>query len=304
MEHFKNLTDYLLDYRAFNPENYIEQKVKAINDFFKDNDLDSCVIGISGGVDSAVVYRLLKLASETQGSPIKKIIPTFMPIYSQGITGQDEARALAVKVIHTGILHINDLSQISKLYGRMFDDISFWTQGQIDSIIRTPMLYGLAAYLQQDGYKSIVVGTTNRDEGAYIGFYGKASDAMVDLQPIGDIHKMEVYQIAKLLDVPQEIIDRPPTGDVFDASLDEETIGAPYWFIQIYLLFKERYSNPDIVLDALKFLTELNDEEQKLWGKYSTNIENLHKKNKHKYDVGQPSHFIDVMPRAIKNGWK
>jgi NAD+ synthase (glutamine-hydrolysing) len=48
-------------------------------------------------------------------------------------------------------------------------------------VIRTPALYGAAALLQTHGYRSVVVGTTNRDEGSYLGFFGKASGGMVDL---------------------------------------------------------------------------------------------------------------------------
>src|SRR5690606_27646773 len=114
-----------------------------------------------------------------------------------------------------------------------------WDEGQLASIVRTPCLYYNAAILQSQGFKSIVVGTTNRDEGSYIGFFGKASDAMVDLQPIADIHKSEVYEVAKLLNIPQEIIDAKPRGDVYDGRCDEEMIGAPYWFLEMYLLMKQ-----------------------------------------------------------------
>ncbi len=312
MEHFEPISKFLLGIRGFNPEEYIQDKVKAINTFFRENKLDSCVIGISGGVDSAVVYKLLLLASQTNGSPIKLVKGACMPIQCSGTTGQVKGLDMALLLVDKPEdLHVNFLGSIcddyaanlcaSGRYDNIVSDVepSPWTVGQIASIVRTPMLYGHAAYLQQLGYKSIVVGTTNRDEGSYIGFFGKASDAMVDLQPIADIHKTEVYAIAKLLGVPEEIINRQPTGDVFDASLDEDTIGAPYWFIQLYLLFLENEKNPRI----WHYIETFTGGEYDLWQKYSQNITAIHNKNKHKYEVGFPSRFIDVMPRKIPNGW-
>lgn len=291
---FEKLKSDLLAYRNFNVEDYVIKKAYKINDFFKENHLDSAVVGISGGVDSAVVYKLLKLASKEFNSPIKRVDGLIMPIECSGTTGQSKAINLARFVVDEEIIY--DLTEACKQYTSKFMDISPWTVGQIASILRTPMLYGHAAYLQQNWYKSIVVGTTNRDEGSYIGFYGKASDAMVDLQPIADIHKMEVYECARVLGVPIEIINRKPTGDVYDGSLDEDTIGAPYWFIQMYLLIREC---PDI-----NFIKFFNAEEKAIYYKYADNIEAIHNKNEHKYRVGMPSYFIDVMPRAIPGGWK
>lgn len=291
---FEQLKEKALKYRNFNAANYLEDKSNKINDFFRENNLDSCVVGISGGVDSAVVYRLLKFAQSAPNSPIKRIDGLIMPIYCNGTTGQLEATNLAKLVVDEEIVY--DLTEACKCYVKQFNDIDNWTIGQIASILRTPMLYGHAASLQSQGYRSIVVGTTNRDEGSYIGFYGKASDAMVDLQPIADIHKMEVYECAEHLLVPEEIINRKPTGDVFDGSLDEDTIGAPYWFIQLWLLAKEKY--------FVGYLDDLTDDEMKIFSTYENNIIKIHNKNEHKYQVGMPSHFVDIMPRTIPGGWK
>ena len=77
-------------------------------------------------------------------------------------------------------------------------------------------LYSITAMLTTYNMRSVIVGTTNRDEGLYLGYIGKASDGMVDLQPISDLHKSQVRLVAKYLDVPQSILDVTPTGDMFD----------------------------------------------------------------------------------------
>ena len=323
MENLINFLNILRKKRNFDVNSYVDTKTDIINKFFKENGLDSAVIGISGGVDSAVVYSLLDHASKKKDSPIKKIVGLIMPIRCSGTTNQMEAMNKARNFCKNKIMenhstkcefHTCDLTEAYEAFinRSMYLDKP-WSNGQLASIVRTPCLYHHAALLQENGFNSIVVGTTNRDEGSYIGFFGKASDAMVDLQPIADIHKSEVYQVAKLLGVTKEIIEAKPTGDVHDGRVDEEMIGAPYWFLELYLLLKQFRKDPLIVkslieqklmwhIDGEKI--ELNISQTNLFKNYSMAIEEIHNKNSHKYKVGSPAHFIDVMDRKIEGGWQ
>ena len=340
----KNLLKCLQSQRNFNAEKYLKDKIEAINKFFTEEGLDSAVVGLSGGIDSAVVFSLLFKASQVPGSPIKKVLGLSMPIECNGTTNQDEAVRKAknlyneilvkdsnykeflplnfsiidlhkYKTLEFSIVDLSDAcGTLTRSYGRRGKSFAI---GQLASIVRTPSLYYHAALLQEEGYKSIVVGTTNRDEGSYIGFFGKASDAMVDLQPIADIHKSEVYQIAELLNVTKEIINAVPAGDVHDGRVDEEMIGAPYWFLEMYLLMKNFDFNPFIAFVGVYWLgmdsekkgiidescKKLTKEDKEIYDKYSKAIEEIHAKNKHKYKVGNPDRFIDVMERKIPGGW-
>ena len=148
--------------------------------------------------------------------------------------------------------------------------------------------------LQSTGFNSIVGGTTNRSEGAIIGFYGKASDAMNDLQILADLHKSEVYQLANHFNVPYYIVKDNPRGDVYNNKTDVELIGASYDMVELYMLcidyridiFSYSFNDSDYVSEAL------------------TNLKTIIHKNAHKYKVGLPSRFIDVMPRKLYGGWK
>lgn len=298
--------------RKFDVDYYIDQKTKLINKFFSDNGLDSAVIGLSGGIDSAVVYALLLEAQKIPGSPIEKVLGLIMPIRSTGTTGQTLARdkAMDLAVALGGEYKVVDLSKANESYlsaSGFTTSPDPWAIGQLASIVRTPCLYFHAALLQSGGYRSIVVGTTNRDEGSYIGFFGKASDAMVDLQPIADIHKSEVYLVADKLNIPKFITEDAPRGDVWDGKIDEEMIGAPYWFLEMYLLIKER--KIPFSIEVGKYLTqsgimEFSDDEIEEYRKYSEAIEAIHQKNAHKYGVGSPAYFIDVYRRKIEGGWQ
>ena len=294
--------------RDFNVKVYIKKKVNLINSFFRHSNLDAAVLGMSGGIDSAVTMALLKKAKDETDSPIKLIRGIIAPIMGDGVTGQNEAAQKAIKVCnHFECNH--RYTDLTNAYNAMTEerfpsfgkDLNAWADGQMASVLRTPMFYYQAAMLQAAGYKSLVVGTTNRDEGSYIGFFGKASDAMVDLQIISDIHKSEVYQVAKELGVPEEIINATPKGDVWDNRVDEEMIGAPYHFLEDYLMlleyFEREHFNKHFILPKMEHLFT---DEEKEWMK---NIEEIHSTNSHKYKVGMPSHFLDVMRRKIPGGW-
>lgn len=314
MENIKALHKKLKEQRDFDVDSYILRKAEAINDFFKENNLSAAVVGISGGVDSAVVYRLLSVAATLEDSPIKYIEGIMMPIYCHGTSGQKEATSRGMELVLSDpnfnekkcYYQVDDLTNACFAYIENIDEDNCtpWTIGQLASIVRTPNLYFRAAVLQTQGLNSIVVGTTNRDEGSYIGFFGKASDAMNDLQPIADIHKSEVYEIAKKLNVPESIINEKPRGDVWDNKVDEEMIGAPYWFLEFYILFATLLSIEEIK----NFIKSIdNKEELEIIEKYSGAINELNAKNIHKYKITEDSFeplgfakYVDVMPRIFK----
>lgn len=293
----EGLKKYCKNLRNFCALSTIVSKTKAINKFFTDENLDCAVVGLSGGIDSSLVYYMLLHAASVPGSPIKRVQGLFLPIKTPGTTGQDTAKFFYNELINSVISlypekfysqEIN-LTKAAQAYYDEIHPYSDWGKGQIDSIVRTPALYGYAAKLQELEYKSIVVGTTNRDEGAYIGFFGKASDGMVDLQPIADLHKSEVYTLSRILKVPQEIIDRVPEGNVWNAQIDEDMIGAPYWFLELYQILLEH--------KATYLISYIQDCPEAV--KWALNIESCHTKNLHKYKVGSPARYIDVLQRII-----
>lgn len=296
------LIAYTKHLRNFNVNTALQLKIDAINKFYTDENLDTAIIGLSGGVDSALVYYLFLEAANRPGSPIKKVVGIFMPINTKGITGQDVAQDCVDQLIKNmpdkykndkQEYFNHDLTNVVDAYYNQLHFSTEWVSGQLACIARTPVLYGMAAEYQIKGYKSIVVGTTNRDEGCYIGFYGKASDGMVDLQPIGDFHKSEVYQLAYLLNVPQEIMERKPMGDVWDSKVDEEMFGAPYHILEMWILVMENKLTTlveNLIVIPAHF-------ELKQW---IENLKSAHAKNLHKYKVGSPARYIDVMPRKLE----
>jgi NAD+ synthase (glutamine-hydrolysing) len=307
MEHTKLLSELriLRDSRGFIAEEYLVKKQQLMRNFFEDSGINAVVVGLSGGVDSALVAALLCDFANLPESPLKKVSAVIAPIFGSGTSGQADAQDLAVlqslAVSEKSAAFEYQVCDLTASYEAMlaahpYREATAWAEGQMASVLRTPLFYYQAAILQQQGFRSLLCGTTNRDEGAYIGFFGKASDAMVDLQLIADLHKSEVYKLAAHLGVIQEILNSVPRGDVWDNRNDEQMIGAPYWFLELY----QRLLCADTEVD---FSESLHGEEKEFYQLCKNNIEALHRINLHKYQVGNPAHFLDVLDRKVPGGW-
>lgn len=293
------IEQYVLKQRGFNTVDYLQKKKRALKHFFDTNQIDTVVLGMSGGLDSTVVHALLHSIVEDHDSALTHIVPVVIPITGvSGIKNQKPAAQRAINYLETknSKYLVHDLGYVAEHLATQIQSPNAWAAGQMQCILRTPILYGVAANEQANGRKSLVCGTTNKDEGSYIGFFGKASDAMVDLQPIADIHKHEVRALGKYLGITQEIFDIAPTGDCWDGRNDEQMIGAPYWFLSLYLLLKE--NNALEIFDWV-----LLPEELEMCDRYAQAIEVLHRVNAHKYKVGNPAVFVNVLNVAVPGGW-
>lgn len=293
--------------RNFQVETYIQKKVKKINDYMRTYGRTACVVAISGGIDSAVTYALVSEAKKQADSPIQAIVPIFLPVYkSEGATNQESARAKADELIQSfgkETLREIDLSKVHALLKQTVDEAmgitgEAWASGQLVSYLRTPTYYYATSLLSETKLAPIVFGTTNRDEGAYLGYFGKASDGMVDVQTISDLHKQEVYQVGKALGVPQSIMNATPTGDMYDNRSDEEVFGAPYDFVELYLNYLDLPS-----FMQKKFVRVLNDEAKEQFHALKKNLDDLHTYNKHKYLGASPAVHLDVIRGKVNGGW-
>lgn len=294
--------------RGFNAESMLEAKIERINQYFGEYGLSTAVIAVSGGVDSAVVLGLLHQASLRPDSPIKHLVPVALPATNNvGVTGQESARdraqelcdSLGLKLLKLDIgEHVQDLrSDVEMAAGITAQP---WAIGQLVPYFRTPVLYYLTTLYTEQGEPAVLVGTTNADEGQYIGYIGKASDAMVDIQPISDLHKSEVYALARLLKLPDSIIEVIPTGDMYDGRVDTDVFGAPYAFIELFRWLKNL---PESIMEM--FINELKSTgEYELYVTMNDNVESLHRYNKHKYLGCSPSVHLDVLDTRIPGGWK
>ncbi len=107
--------------------------------------------------------------------------------------------------------------------------------GNLKARIRMTIIY---YYANAKNY--LVSGTGNKSE-ILIGYFTKYGDGACDIEPIGDLYKNDVYELAKFLNVPQEIVEKPPRAGLWNNQTDEEEIGMSYDLIdQILYLYTEK----------------------------------------------------------------
>jgi NAD+ synthase len=211
--------------------NYEEVKnkiTKWIGDYILENpSIKSLVVGVSGGIDSAVVATL---CAETG-------LPTYvlsMPLNSNKKNDElSDSYSDALEDRYENVTKIR--IDLSSVYERFISSFDFWTgdgeftsndltNANTKSRIRMVTLYQVAGNVS-----GIVVGTGNKVEDYGVGFYTKYGDGGVDIAPIADLYKTEVWELGKHLGVDQRIIDAPPTDGLWeDSRTDEDQIGASY----------------------------------------------------------------------------
>ncbi|MFC1475258.1 NAD+ synthase [Candidatus Zixiibacteriota bacterium] len=196
-----------------------EKAVKTIKEFIADrmvkSGLEGYVIGLSGGIDSALSAVL---AVEAIGK--EKLYGVLMPYKTSSESSVTDAVELVNKL---GIDHkIVDISPMIDIYYDKIDDSNRLRAGNKMARERMAILFDIAFEMNR-----MVLGTGNRTEIAlgYTTWYG---DAACSIDPIGQLYKTEVRQIAKLVGVPESIINKPPSADLWVGQTDEDEIGVNY----------------------------------------------------------------------------
>ena len=202
------------------------EKVKYISSWIKTyvdqmpSKAESLVIGISGGIDSSVSSTLSAMTG------IKTIVLT-MPIRQK-----DNQHDLSLKHQEWLTKKFKNVEAHTISLDKLFESFSS-TLNKFDNEhgfansrarLRMTTLYQVAA-----ANKGIVVGTGNKVEDFGVGFYTKYGDGGVDISPIADCNKTEVWQLGKELGILKEIIDAPPTDGLWDdGRTDEGQLGFKY----------------------------------------------------------------------------
>ena len=189
--------------------------------YLDNNKLDSFVIGISGGIDSAVTSALCARTS-------KKTFAITMPIHQNPLEtdrGKNHINWLQNKYQNVTEMHID----LTNTYKTLISSVDKKYQSKLSlantrARIRMSTLYMIAGSL-----RGIVVGTGNKVEDFGVGFFTKYGDGGVDISPIADLMKSEVYDLGRNLGIIDEIIKAKPTDGLWDdGRTDEDQLGVSY----------------------------------------------------------------------------
>jgi len=266
--------------RDFQPELWIYDKCIKFNDYLKKHNLSGAVLSISGGIDSAVTLALLKYTKCLENSNLKKIYAVNQPIHSSN-WAYERAKDLCVELevdmitINQTDIHNNITNLVKSKLNYESNDFS---KGQLRSYMRTPINYYLAQTLSEQGFPAIVMGTGNMDEDGYLAYFCKYGDGAVDVQLISDLHKSEVFKVGKYLEIPDSILNAPPSADLWDGQEDEEELGFSYDFIEFYTKYYLKLDDNS----KNELLEGLDDNSKKEFNEYSEKCTLIHNRNKHK----------------------
>jgi len=228
---------------------------KFIHDEVGETGRKNVVIGLSGGIDSSVVATL---AVEALGKD--QVVGILMPsstLSMSSYTANDnyaDAKKLAESLgIKSYTIPTYSVTSITPEYFPD-DELRKIRFGNFIARIRMAILYDRA--LATD---AIVLGTTNKTE-MLLGYFTKYGDGGVDIEPIVDLYKTEVFKLAKYIGIPEKIINKPPSANLWDDQTDEGELGLKYEEMdQILWWMDEEDYNIHELRDNLDKLTSVHD---------------------------------------------
>ncbi|MDQ7983179.1 MAG: NAD(+) synthase, partial [Spiroplasma sp.] len=209
-----------------NLKQYLDEIVKFLQDEVKKANAKGLIVGLSGGVDSAVAALLMQKAFPN--NHLVLLMPCLSPKidldYANNLVNKHKLTAKLVNLDDVFLtfkrnlpLNLPEIKQRTVL-------------GNAKARLRMSTLY---AYGQS--YNYLVIGTGNADEW-YTGYFTKYGDSGADLLPLVNLLKQDIFQAAKMLNVTKEIIDRKPTASLWEGQTDEADLGFTYQKLDQFLL--------------------------------------------------------------------
>ncbi len=175
------------------------------------------VVGVSGGIDSAVTSTLCAMTG-------LDVIVMNMPILSTSNLDQNHALWLEEKFPNVIWQHVNLTEAFTAL-----EKLMRWVRTELVWVNVRSRLRMIALYAQANNYNMLVAGTGNRVEDFGLGFFTKYGDGGVDISPIGDLMKSEVYELGRHFRILEEILNAAPSDGLWpDGRTDEDQFGATY----------------------------------------------------------------------------
>ena len=199
------------------------------------------VIGLSGGIDSALSFAL---AVEALGR--ENVLALRMP-YKASSADSLEHAGLLIEQFNTPHETVDITPMVEPLF-TSDADMSKQRKGNIMARERMIVLYD-----RSEVFKGLVVGTSNKTE-ILLGYSTLWGDMASALNPIGDLYKTQVRQLARALGIPSVIVDKPPSADLWLGQTDEGELGFTYEQVDklLYLLVDQRYSARECVEEGFE----------------------------------------------------
>jgi NAD+ synthase len=209
---------------------------------------ERAILNLSGGIDSALVAFLV---AEAVGP--ENVLALRLPYHSSSQDSLDDAQAVIDALgIRSDTVEIT--AMVDPLLAR-FPDASNLRKGNIMARMRMVVLYDQSA-----AFRALPIGTSNKTE-TLLGYTTIYGDNAAGVQPIADLYKAQVRQLARALGVPSSVIDKPPSADLWAGQTDEDELGFTYDLADqvLYLLVDERYTVEEVIAEGFdrKFVEKI-----------------------------------------------
>jgi NAD+ synthase len=247
-------------------EKVVKHIVNWLKDYATQAGMEGFVVGISGGIDSAVTSALCAKTG-------LRVLCVEMPIHqakSQMDRGKEHIAALKKKYANVTDVEV-DLTPVFETFKAQVPDVGQSPVLELSLANTRARLRMTTLYYFAGLHKYLVAGTGNKVEDFGVGFFTKYGDGGVDLSPIADLMKSEVYKIGRFLQINESILQAKPTDGLFgDDRSDEDQLGASYDELEWAMKMDEKGASEN----------EFNGRELQVFSIYrKLNRMNLHKIN-------------------------
>ncbi|MHA1124418.1 MAG: NAD+ synthase [Candidatus Heimdallarchaeota archaeon] len=226
-----------------------------IQDYISQSKTKGVVVGISGGIDSAVATALTVRAIGKE-----KVMGFILPSAKLDQSYEDDARKL-VKQLGIKVKKIS-IADLVEAFTKNLDDKIAQNRlavGNAMARFRMVLLYG---YANHKNY--LVLGTSNKTE-IMVGYFTKYGDGGADFEPFGGLYKTHIRLLAKYLDIPEEIITKPPSAGLWKGQTDEGELGITFELLDKILLgLLERDYTKEQIMEKLEIDSATVEKVQKM----------------------------------------
>ena len=189
--------------------------VEFLRESFKKASFSKAVLGLSGGIDSALVAYLLRDALGKEN-----VLAIMMPYKSSNPDSLNHAKLVVEDLgINSKTIEITDMIDA---YFKNEEEATSLRMGNKMARERMSILFD---YSSKEN--ALVVGTSNKTE-IYLGYSTQFGDSACALNPIGDLYKTNIWDLSRYLKIPNELIEKKPSADLWEGQTDEQEMGLTY----------------------------------------------------------------------------
>jgi len=223
-----------------NNEKAIQESIIFLKQEFEKRNKTKAILGISGGIDSALAGFICKKAG-------LDLYIMLLPYQEKGLKESTEvANALNLPKNHITVVDITKIIdfEIQELQEKI--ELNKIDKGNIMARQRMIIQYALARNLN-----GLVVGTENLSE-YYLGYFTLYGDQACDISPISKFFKTQVFALAEYLNIPKSVLNKQPSADLWEGQTDENEFGFSYRDADLIIYFSKikRYSEEEIIREG------------------------------------------------------